>query len=54
MGDFTDVVYGRKLTTSLALREEMENASPAISMTKVTQIAVCHTNKNLEAFEHLL
>lgn len=48
-GKLEVVIYCRKSTVLLDLGEEIENASAAISVTKVIQAAVRHTNKCLES-----
>lgn len=57
-GTLEDVVYLRKPTTLLAVREETENAGVALSVTTISQTAISHGNKGLDAngqhFEHLL
>lgn len=52
-GTLEDIIYHRKPTILLALREEIENACAAIiSMSMVTQAAVHHANKCLQANGH--
>lgn len=53
-----DVLHCGKPTKLLVLRDETENACAPISMNKVSEAAVCCTNKCLQNngyhFEHLL
>lgn len=51
-GILEDVIYLRKLTIFLALREAVESACSAVSVIKVSQAAIYHTNQCLEGGGH--
>ena len=59
MGDLKNVMYHRKLSTLVELRQEIENAAISLdTLGNVVQAVLGHTHKCLEAhghrIEHLL